>query len=43
MVAMRPSSTRADLPSAHDVTVFIHNQFVGLLNKLKERISVRSD
>jgi hypothetical protein len=41
LVAMRPRTTTADIPSTHDVTVFIHNQFADLLDKLKDQISVR--
>jgi hypothetical protein len=41
MVAMRPRTTATDLPSTHDVTIFIHNQFISLVKTLKEEILVR--
>jgi hypothetical protein len=41
LVAMRPRSTKDDLPSTHDVTVFIHNRFVALITKLNNQIRVR--
>jgi hypothetical protein len=41
LVAMRPRSTKKDLPSTHDVTVYIHNQFSKHLESLKESILVR--
>jgi hypothetical protein len=41
LVAMRPRTTKADMPSAHDVATFIHNEFVVLLDKFKRQISVR--
>jgi len=41
LVAMRPRSTIKDLPSTHDVVVYIHNQFSRHLNSLKASILVR--
>jgi hypothetical protein len=35
LVAMHLSSIKADLPSTHNMTQFIHNEFVALLNKYK--------
>jgi hypothetical protein len=35
---MRPKTTRKDLPSRHEIEVYIHNAFVGWLNKLKSEI-----
>jgi hypothetical protein len=41
LVAMRPRSTNKDLPSTHDVVVYIHNQFSKHLDSLKASILVR--
>ena len=38
---MRPKSTSADLPSAYDVQVHLHNQFVKHMKVLKDDITVR--
>lgn len=45
LVVMRPKATNADLPTTHDVTVYVHNQFVNWLKELKEQItvSIRTD
>ena len=40
LVAMRPKTTRKDLPSRHDIKVYIHNEFVRWLNTLKTEILV---
>jgi hypothetical protein len=40
MVAMRPHASKADIPSTHDVTQYIHNEFVSLLGKFKMDILV---
>ncbi|KIK95567.1 hypothetical protein PAXRUDRAFT_140369 [Paxillus rubicundulus Ve08.2h10] len=40
LVAMRPAATRADLPSTHDISIFIHNTFVSFINNLKSEIQV---
>jgi hypothetical protein len=40
LVAMRPKTTRKDLPSRHDIEVYIHNAFVGWLKSLKAEILV---
>jgi hypothetical protein len=40
LVAMRPKSTTADLPSTHDVSTYIHNAFVKFLEELKGQIQV---
>jgi hypothetical protein len=37
---MRPKSTSFDLPSAYDVKVHLHNQFVIYMKGLKEEIKV---
>ena len=39
-MTMRPKTTKNDLPSTHDVSVYIHNRFVDQLKLLKEEISV---
>jgi hypothetical protein len=40
LVAMRPKSVRQDMPSTHEVTTYIHNEFVNWLNQLKSDILV---
>jgi len=40
LVAMRPKTTRKDLPSRHDIEVHIHNEFVDWLKILKTEILV---
>jgi hypothetical protein len=40
LVTMRPKTTKNDLPSTHDVSVYIHNRFVDQLKLLKKEISV---
>jgi hypothetical protein len=40
LVAMRPKAGSVDLPTTHDVTVYIHNKFVKWLRKLKDDITV---
>ncbi|KAF8494888.1 hypothetical protein F5888DRAFT_1567472, partial [Russula emetica] len=35
LVAMRPKTTRKDLPSRHNIEVYIHNEFVDWLKTLK--------
>ena len=40
LVAMRPKTTRKDLPSRHDIEVYIHNEFVDWLKTLKNEIIV---
>jgi len=42
LVSMWPSATKADLPSTHDITAFIHNSFVSFLKKIKEETKVMS-
>jgi hypothetical protein len=37
---MRPHATTSDLPSTHDVTVFIHNEFLTLLDTFKKQLRV---
>ncbi|KIM57557.1 hypothetical protein SCLCIDRAFT_71914, partial [Scleroderma citrinum Foug A] len=32
---MRPSATKADLPSSHDISTHIHNAFTDFLQQLK--------
>jgi len=39
---MRPKSTSADLLSAYDVKVHLHNQFVKHMKALREDIMVRN-
>lgn len=41
LVAMRPKSSTKDLPSSHDVSVYIHNEFVKHTTALKEELRVR--
>jgi hypothetical protein len=40
LVAMRPRATKSDIPTTHDVTVYIHNQFANWLKELKGDIIV---
>ncbi|KAF8223755.1 hypothetical protein L208DRAFT_1071098, partial [Tricholoma matsutake] len=42
LVIMRPKTVKCDLPSTHDVLVYIHNHFVEHLKLLKEEIKVSS-
>ena len=37
---MRPAATKADLPSTHDITTFIHNSFVTFLKEIQEEIRI---
>ena len=37
---MRPTATNADLPTTHDICVFIHNAFIDYLKQLKKDIQV---
>ncbi|KAF8882597.1 hypothetical protein BD779DRAFT_1406222, partial [Infundibulicybe gibba] len=41
LVAMCPEATKADVPSAHDVKIYINNSFVQHLINLKTVIKVR--
>ena len=41
-MAMRPAATKADIPSAHDVSTFIHNSFIDFFQRLKINIQVSS-
>jgi hypothetical protein len=40
LVAMRPKAVTKDIPSTHNVTTYIHNQFVKRLEELKGDILV---
>jgi hypothetical protein len=40
LVAMRPKTTNADVPTTHDVMSHLHNEFVGWLQELKADIEV---
>jgi hypothetical protein len=37
---MRPKAVRHDIPSTHDITTYIRNEFVKWLNELKGEIEV---
>ena len=41
LVGMRPKTRDSDLPSPHDVEVFIHNSFAKRIENLKTDIKVR--
>jgi hypothetical protein len=41
LIAMWPKTSQNDLPSTHDLVVYIHNQFVAWMKKLKEMIQVK--
>lgn len=40
LVAMRPASTTTELPSTHDITTYIHNAFIKLIESVKADIQV---
>jgi hypothetical protein len=40
LIAMRPKVGSVDLPTTHDITVYIHNKFIKWLRKLKDDITV---
>jgi hypothetical protein len=40
LIVIRPRTTHRDLPSRHDLEVYIHNEFVECLEKLKCEIIV---
>ncbi|KIM67446.1 hypothetical protein SCLCIDRAFT_107455 [Scleroderma citrinum Foug A] len=40
LVVMRPNANKADIPSSHDISTFIHNSFIDFLQNLKSRIQV---
>ncbi|KAF8233069.1 hypothetical protein L208DRAFT_1073234, partial [Tricholoma matsutake] len=40
LVSMRPKSITKDMPSTHNVTTYIHNQFVKRLKELKGDILI---
>ena len=42
LVAMRPKSTKSDLPTSYNVKLHLHNQFVKHIAQLKLEIKVRS-
>ena len=39
---MRPKANSNDLPTTYDVKVYLHNQFVKHIQKLKGEITVRN-
>lgn len=40
LVSMCPQATCNDVPSTHDVTTYIHNEFVKFMQELKQSIMV---
>lgn len=40
LVAMRPSATKVDLPTTHDITTYIHNAFISFMQDLKIELQV---
>jgi hypothetical protein len=38
---MRPKATKPDLPTTYDMKVYLHNQFVKHVQKLKGEITIR--
>ena len=40
LVLMRPKAVHQDVPTTHQVTMYIHNEFVKWLNDLKSDILV---
>ncbi|KAF8442871.1 hypothetical protein L210DRAFT_3397292 [Boletus edulis BED1] len=43
LVAMRPNATKADIPSTHDISVYVHNEFIDFIKQLKVEIQVSSN
>ncbi|KIK78836.1 hypothetical protein PAXRUDRAFT_162948 [Paxillus rubicundulus Ve08.2h10] len=37
---MHPNTSKADLPSTHNISTYVHNSFIEFLNNLKVRIQV---
>jgi hypothetical protein len=42
LVAIRPKIMQKDLPSKHNIKVYIHNEFVNWLKTLKSEILISS-
>ncbi len=42
LVAMRPKTMRKDLPTRHNIEIYIHNEFMDWLKTLKSEILVSS-
>ncbi|KAG9310553.1 hypothetical protein JVU11DRAFT_9102 [Chiua virens] len=42
LVAMQPNATKADIPSTHDVSTFVHNEFINFIKQLKVEIQLPS-
>ncbi|KZT31287.1 hypothetical protein SISSUDRAFT_957387, partial [Sistotremastrum suecicum HHB10207 ss-3] len=40
LTSMRPHTKSSELPSSHDVSVYINNQYIDLLNEFKEQFQV---
>ncbi|KAG1751562.1 uncharacterized protein EDB91DRAFT_1045528, partial [Suillus paluster] len=40
LVAMQPAAMKANIPSAHDITTYIHNAFLDFFVQLKSDIQV---
>ncbi|KAG1732462.1 uncharacterized protein EDB91DRAFT_1001295, partial [Suillus paluster] len=40
LVAMRPGTLPVDIPSAHDVSSYIHNSFINFIGGLKAKMQV---
>ncbi|KAH9021044.1 hypothetical protein EDB85DRAFT_1872066 [Lactarius pseudohatsudake] len=40
LVAMRPQSTKEDLPSAYDIKVYLRNRFVNHMKEVADEIKV---
>ncbi|KAF8443722.1 hypothetical protein L210DRAFT_861964 [Boletus edulis BED1] len=43
LVAMWPNTTKADIPSTHDISVYVHNEFIDFIKQLKVEIQVSSN
>ncbi|KZS87553.1 hypothetical protein SISNIDRAFT_419439, partial [Sistotremastrum niveocremeum HHB9708] len=41
LTSMRPQTTASELPSSHDISTYVHNEFVSLLNQFKTEFEVR--
>ncbi|KZT31304.1 hypothetical protein SISSUDRAFT_967603, partial [Sistotremastrum suecicum HHB10207 ss-3] len=40
LLSMRPHTLPSELPSAHELSIYIHNQFLDLIHSFKHEFSV---
>jgi len=43
LASMRPQVSKKDIPSAHEVSSYLHNEYSDWMSQLKEDIKVRTD